>query len=69
MSWFMVSPKEMIWSIFWELLSGFAFTSFGWVQSYGTRCVKPPIIFGDVERPEAMTVKWSEFAQKTQKKL
>ena len=52
---------------FGELLSGFAFTSFGWVQSYGTRCVKPPIIFGDVERPEAMTVKWSEFAQKNTK--
>jgi 5-methyltetrahydropteroyltriglutamate--homocysteine methyltransferase len=54
---------------FGELLSGFAFTSFGWVQSYGTRCVKPPIIFGDVERPEAMTVKWSEFAQKNTKKV
>ena len=54
---------------FGELLSGFAFTSFGWVQSYGTRCVKPPIIFGDVERPEAMTVKWSEFAQQNTKKV
>ncbi len=54
---------------FGELLSGFAFTSFGWVQSYGTRCVKPPIIFGDVERPEAMTVKWSDFAQKNTKKV
>ncbi len=54
---------------FGELLSGFAFTSFGWVQSYGTRCVKPPIIFGDVERPEAMTVKWSKFAQENTKKV
>ena len=54
---------------FGELLSGFAFTSFGWVQSYGTRCVKPPIIYGDVERPEAMTVKWSEFAQQNTKKV
>ncbi len=54
---------------FGELLSGFAFTSFGWVQSYGTRCVKPPIIFGDVERPEAMTVKWSKFAQQNTKKV
>ena len=41
---------------FGELLSGFAFTQYGWVQSYGSRCVKPPIIFGDVSRPEAMTV-------------
>ena len=54
---------------FGELLSGFAFTSFGWVQSYGTRCVKPPIIYGDVERPEAMTVKWSQFAQQNTKKV
>ena len=54
---------------FGELLSGFAFTTFGWVQSYGTRCVKPPIIFGDVERPEAMTVKWSQFAQQNTKKV
>ncbi len=54
---------------FGELLSGFAFTTFGWVQSYGTRCVKPPIIFGDVERPEAMTVKWSKFAQQNTKKV
>ncbi len=54
---------------FGELLSGFAFTTFGWVQSYGTRCVKPPIIFGDVERPKAMTVKWSQFAQQNTKKV
>lgn len=48
---------------FGEQLDGFTFTRFGWVQSYGTRCVKPPIIFGDVSRPEAMTVYWSKFAQ------
>ena len=48
---------------FGEQLDGFAFTRFGWVQSYGSRCVKPPIIFGDVTRPTAMTVRWSEYAQ------
>lgn len=48
---------------FGELLSGFAFTRFGWVQSYGSRCVKPPIIYGDVVRPQAMTVEWSRYAQ------
>lgn len=48
---------------FGEQLSGFAFTEFGWVQSYGSRCVKPPIIFGDVSRTQAMTVRWSAFAQ------
>ena len=48
---------------FGEQLSGFAFSQYGWVQSYGTRCVKPPIIFGDVSRPEPMTVEWSKFAQ------
>lgn len=48
---------------FGELLDGFAFTKFGWVQSYGSRCVKPPIIFGDVRRPEPMTVVWSQYAQ------
>ncbi len=49
---------------FGEKLSGFAFSKFGWVQSYGSRCVKPPIIFGDVSRPEAMTIRWAKFAQK-----
>jgi 5-methyltetrahydropteroyltriglutamate--homocysteine methyltransferase len=44
---------------FGEQLDGFAFTQFGWVQSYGSRCVKPPIIFGDVSRPKAMTVDWT----------
>jgi 5-methyltetrahydropteroyltriglutamate--homocysteine methyltransferase len=48
---------------FGEMLSGFAFTRNGWVQSYGSRCVKPPIIFGDVERPVPMTVRWSSYAQ------
>ncbi|WP_110655518.1 5-methyltetrahydropteroyltriglutamate--homocysteine S-methyltransferase [Salinicola halimionae] len=48
---------------FGEQLDGFAFTQSGWVQSYGSRCVKPPVIFGDVTRPAAMTVRWSEYAQ------
>jgi len=48
---------------FGEQLAGFAFTEHGWVQSYGTRYVKPPIIFGDVSRPKAMTVRWSKYAQ------
>ncbi|MDQ7733496.1 5-methyltetrahydropteroyltriglutamate--homocysteine S-methyltransferase [Halomonas sp. SpR1] len=48
---------------FGEQLDGFAFTRFGWVQSYGSRCVKPPVIFGDVSRPRPMTVRWSEYAQ------
>ncbi|MDQ7730821.1 5-methyltetrahydropteroyltriglutamate--homocysteine S-methyltransferase [Halomonas sp. SpR8] len=48
---------------FGEQLEGFAFTRFGWVQSYGSRCVKPPVIFGDVSRPAPITVRWSEYAQ------
>jgi 5-methyltetrahydropteroyltriglutamate--homocysteine methyltransferase len=48
---------------FGEQLSGYAFTENGWVQSYGSRCVKPPIIFGDVARPAAMTVAWTRYAQ------
>ena len=48
---------------FAEQLGGFAATSNGWVQSYGTRCVRPPILYGDVSRPEPMTVEWSEYAQ------
>ncbi|OSI07966.1 5-methyltetrahydropteroyltriglutamate/homocysteine S-methyltransferase [Neisseria animaloris] len=48
---------------FGEQLAGYCFTQFGWVQSYGSRCVKPPIIFGDVSRPEPMTVYWSAYAQ------
>jgi 5-methyltetrahydropteroyltriglutamate--homocysteine methyltransferase len=48
---------------FGEQLDGFAFTRFGWVQSYGSRCVKPPVIYGDVARPRAMTVGWTVHAQ------
>ena len=48
---------------FGEQLSGFAFTQNGWVQSYGSRCVKPPVIYGDVSRPNAMTVDWITYAQ------
>ena len=48
---------------FGEQLDGFTFTKNGWVQSYGSRCVKPPVIYGDVSRPNPMTVKWAEFAQ------
>lgn len=48
---------------FGEQLAGFAFTKNGWVQSYGSRCVKPPILFGDVSRPTPMTVEWSQYAQ------
>ncbi|MBB5645047.1 5-methyltetrahydropteroyltriglutamate--homocysteine S-methyltransferase [Pedobacter cryoconitis] len=54
---------------FGEQLDGFTFTKNGWVQSYGSRCVKPPIIYGDVHRPEAMTVYWTEFAQSLTKSL
>jgi 5-methyltetrahydropteroyltriglutamate--homocysteine methyltransferase len=48
---------------FGEQLEGFAISEYGWVQSYGSRCVKPPIIYGDVSRPKPMTVRWSEYAQ------
>lgn len=48
---------------FGEQLEGFVFTRNGWVQSYGSRCVKPPVIFGDVSRPTPMTVYWSQYAQ------
>ncbi len=53
---------------FGESLSGFAFTQNGWVQSYGSRCVKPPIIYGDIHRPCPMTVRWSSFAQANSEK-
>ena len=49
---------------FGEQLSGFAFTERAWVQSYGSRCVKPPIIYGDVSRPKPMTVRWTAMAQR-----
>lgn len=48
---------------FGEQLSGYVFSQFGWVQSYGSRCVKPPIIYGDISRPRAMTVDWITYAQ------
>jgi 5-methyltetrahydropteroyltriglutamate--homocysteine methyltransferase len=48
---------------FGEHLDGFVFTQNGWVQSYGSRCVKPPVIIGDVSRPEAITVEWAIYAQ------
>jgi 5-methyltetrahydropteroyltriglutamate--homocysteine methyltransferase len=48
---------------FGEQLDGFAFTHHGWVQSYGSRCVRPPIIYGDVRRPAPMTVRWATYAQ------
>jgi 5-methyltetrahydropteroyltriglutamate--homocysteine methyltransferase len=48
---------------FGEQLAGFAFTKHAWVQSYGSRCVRPPIIYGDVSRPKAMTVEWWRYAQ------
>lgn len=48
---------------FGEQLDGFVFTENGWVQSYGSRCVKPPAIYGDISRPRPMTVQWSSYAQ------
>lgn len=48
---------------FGEQLEGYTFSQFGWVQSYGSRCVKPPILFGDISRPNAMTVDWITYAQ------
>lgn len=48
---------------FGEQLDGVGFTQFGWVQSYGSRCVKPPLIYGDVSRPKPMTVDWATYAQ------
>lgn len=48
---------------FGEQLEGYAFSQFGWVQSYGSRCVKPPILYGDISRPAPMTVEWTRYAQ------
>jgi len=48
---------------FGEQLDGYAFSELGWVQSYGSRCVKPPILFGDISRPRPMTVEWIRYAQ------
>ncbi len=54
---------------FGEQLDGYAFTQFGWVQSYGSRCVKPPIIYGDVSREKPMTVFWTQYAQNQTDKI
>jgi len=55
---------------FGEQLNGFAFSQYGWVQSYGSRCVKPPIIYGDISRPNPITVSWCRYAQsKTSKPM
>jgi len=54
---------------FGEQLDGYAFSSYGWVQSYGSRCVKPPILFGDISRPKAMTVEWIKYAQSLTSKI
>jgi 5-methyltetrahydropteroyltriglutamate--homocysteine methyltransferase len=53
---------------FGEQLDGFAFTQHGWVQSYGSRCVKPPILYGDVRRPKPITLAWTRYAQSLTKK-
>ena len=54
---------------FAEQLDGYAFTRFGWVQSYGSRCVKPAVIYGDLSRPQAMTVGWITYAQSLTRKV
>ena len=54
---------------FAEQLDGYLFTRFGWVQSYGSRCVKPAVIFGDLTRPQAMTVEWIKYAQQQTNKI
>ncbi len=53
---------------FGEQLFGYAFTQFGWVQSYGSRCVKPPIIFGDISQSQAITTEWIQYAQSLTRK-
>jgi len=54
---------------FGEQLDGYGFSQNGWVQSYGSRCVKPPFIYGDISRPKAMTVEWTTYAQSKTKKI
>lgn len=54
---------------FGELMDGFAFTQNAWVQSYGSRCVKPPLIYGDVNRPNPMTIEWIKYAQSKTSKV
>ncbi|KKO78596.1 5-methyltetrahydropteroyltriglutamate--homocysteine methyltransferase [Corynebacterium striatum] len=53
---------------FAELLDGFVVTENGWVQSYGSRCTRPPIVVGDISRPQAMTVEWARYAQSLSEK-
>ena len=59
----MSTIEERVKKIVAEQLDGYVFTQYGWVQSYGSRCVKPAIIFGDLSRPKAMTVEWIKYAQ------
>jgi len=54
---------------FGEQLNGYGFSQNGWVQSYGSRCVKPPFIYGDISRPKPMTVEWAKYAQSKTKKI
>ncbi|PID47050.1 MAG: 5-methyltetrahydropteroyltriglutamate--homocysteine S-methyltransferase [Proteobacteria bacterium] len=54
---------------FGQMLKGYAFSQNGWVQSYGSRCVKPPLIYGDVSRPNPMTTEWISYAQSKTKKI
>lgn len=54
---------------FGEQLKGYAFSKNGWVQSYGSRCVKPPLLFGDVSRPNPMTLEWIKYAQSLTKRI
>ncbi len=54
---------------FGEQLKGYGFSQNGWVQSYGSRCVKPPFIYGDISRPKAMTVNWITYAQSKTKNI
>ena len=60
--------KIIVATYFGEKLNGLAFSQNCWVQSYGSRCVKPPHIYGDVSRPEAMTVDWITYAQSLTKR-
>lgn len=62
-----IERNDMV-EYFGELLDGFAFTSNGWVQSYGSRCVKPPIIYGDVSRTKPMTIEWAKYSQSLTKR-
>lgn len=61
--WYTVKPSVTIWWNTSANTDGFIFTQNGWVQSYGSRCVKPPVVVGDISRPEAITVEWAKYAQ------